>query len=61
MGDMNGNAIQIGRILWDAQGNEWKVVRLYVARGEAMLRDKRRQVTRTFHPVYDRGQLEVIA
>lgn len=52
--------LRVGRILWDADGNEWRVVRLYVARGEAMVRDERRGVERRIHPVHDAGRFEVI-
>lgn len=57
---MDSAIIRVGRIMWDRAGNEWRVIRLYIERGEALLFDPVRKVTRTFHPVHDRGELEVV-
>ena len=60
MGNTNGSSIRVGRTMWDQQGIEWRVIRLNVVKGEAVLFDPSRKVTRTFHPVHDRGELEII-
>lgn len=56
-----GHAIRVGRKLKDGRGNEWTVVRLYLARGEAMLRNADRNIVRFFHPIHDRHEMTVVA
>jgi hypothetical protein len=57
MDAVTGSEVRVGRRLRDGRGNEWVVVRLYLDKGEAMVCDESRRITRFFHPVHDRGEM----
>lgn len=60
MNAVTGSQVRVGRMLRDGRGNQWEVVRLYVDKGEAMIRDRQRKITKFFHPVHDAGEMTLI-